>query len=100
MLPAGRAWWPVLPRAAWAAWGARAAIAAGLRDLRLADYRFSLDLERLLRSSFPAPGDAERVRALFEADLGVDRMGLGLQREGGMITLCYPVVIVAGSKAA
>jgi SAM-dependent methyltransferase len=76
-----------------------AAIAAGLRDLRSADYRFSVDLERLLRSSFPAPGDAERVRALFEADLGVDRMGLGLQREGGMITLCYPVVIVAGSKA-
>jgi ubiquinone/menaquinone biosynthesis C-methylase UbiE len=77
-----------------------AAIAAGLRDLCSADYQFSIDLDRLLRSSFPAPGDAERVRALFEADFGVDRMGLGLQREGGMITLCYPVVIVAGSKAA
>jgi SAM-dependent methyltransferase len=77
-----------------------AAIAAGLRDLHVADYRFSIDLERLMRSSFPAPGDAERVRALFEADLGVNRMGLGLRREAGMIALCYPIVIVAGSKAA
>jgi hypothetical protein len=77
-----------------------AAVAAGLRDLRMADYLFSLDLERLMRSSFPAPGDAQRVRALFEADVGVDRMGLNLRRESGMITLCYPVAIVAGSRAA
>jgi hypothetical protein len=77
-----------------------AAIAAGLRDLRSADYQFSIDLERLLQSSFPAPGGAERVRELFEADVGVDRMGLGLRRDAGMIALCYPIVIVAGSKAA
>jgi len=77
-----------------------AAAAAGLRDLRWADYLFSVDLERLMRASFPKPGDAERVRALFEADVGVDRMGLGLRREGGVITLSYPVCIVAGSKGA
>lgn len=76
------------------------AIGAGLRDLRRADYAFSLDLERLMRSSFPGPGSAERVRALFGADVGVDRMGLGLRREGGAITLTYPVAIVAGTKAA
>jgi hypothetical protein len=76
------------------------ATGAGLRELRCADYRFSIDLERLLRSSFPDPGNAERVRALFEADVGVDRMGLGLRREGGVITLTYPVSIVAGSKGA
>lgn len=74
------------------------AVAAGLRDLRRADYLFSIDLERLLRSSFPEPGNAERVRAIFEADVGPDRMGLGLQRENGTITLTYPVAIVAGTK--
>lgn len=77
-----------------------AAAAAGLRDLRWADYRFTVDLERLMRASFPNAGDAGRVRALFEADLGADRMGLGLKREGGAITLTYPVAIVAGTKAA
>jgi SAM-dependent methyltransferase len=76
------------------------AIGAGLRELRCADYQFSVDLDRLMRSSFPAPGDAERVRALFESDVGVDRMGLGLRREGSVITLTYPVSIVAGSKGA
>ena len=77
-----------------------AAVAAGLRELRGADYRFSVDLDTLMRASFPAPGDVERVRAAFEADLGVDRMGLGLRREQGVIALSYPVTIVAGLKAA
>lgn len=77
-----------------------AAVAAGLRGLRWADYAFSIDLERLMRASFPNAGDAERVRALFEADVGADRMGLALRREGGAITLTYPVAIVSGTKAA
>jgi hypothetical protein len=53
-----------------------------------------------MRASFPNAGNAERVRALFEADTGVDRMGLGLRRADGIITLTYPVAIVAGTKAA
>ena len=77
-----------------------AAVAAGLRGLRRAGYCFTLDLERLMRSSFPRPGDAERVRALFEADVGIDRMGLALQRKSGAITLTYPVAIVAGIKGS
>jgi SAM-dependent methyltransferase len=75
------------------------AIGAGLRELRCADYLFTVDLERLMRTSFPAAGDAERVRAAFAADLGEDRMGLSLQRTDGVISLTYPVVIVAGVRA-
>jgi SAM-dependent methyltransferase len=77
-----------------------AAVAAGLRELRWADYAFSSDLERLMRASFPEPGSADRVRAMFEADVGVDRMGLGLKRTDDVITLIYPVAIVAGVKSA
>lgn len=77
-----------------------AAVAAGLRGLRWADYSFSVGLERLMRSSFPAPGDAERVRAMFETDLGVDRMGLSLRRGNDGITLTYPVAIVSGVKSS
>ena len=77
-----------------------AAVAVGLREPCSTDYAFSVDLDSLLRASFPAPGDAERVRALFEADVGADRMGLALRRERGAIVLNYPVTIVAGLKAA
>jgi ubiquinone/menaquinone biosynthesis C-methylase UbiE len=77
----------------------RLAVAAGLRDVRTADYPFTVDLDRLMLASFPEPGNAERVRAMFEADIGADQMGLSLRREGGMIKLTYPVTIVAGVKA-
>jgi SAM-dependent methyltransferase len=76
------------------------AVAAGLRELRCAGYSFTVSLDTLMRASFPAPGDAERVRALFEADVGVDRMGLGLERIEGIVHLTYPVSIVSGTKAA
>jgi SAM-dependent methyltransferase len=74
------------------------AVAAGIRELRWADYLFEIDLARLMRASFPRFGDAERVQAMFEADLGVDAMGLSLSRNGGEIRLAYPVSIVAGTK--
>jgi hypothetical protein len=77
-----------------------AAAAAGLRELRWADYPFPTDLERLMLASFPEPGSAERVREMFESDVGVDRMGLSLKRKDGVITLIYPVAIVAGVKSA
>jgi SAM-dependent methyltransferase len=74
------------------------AVAAGLQDLQWADYRFPLELERLLRASFPEPGNAERVRAMLEADVGVDAMGIGLHRRAGDVLLSYPVVIVSGVR--
>ncbi len=75
------------------------AVAAGLRDIRAADYPFTVDLDRLMLASFPEPGNAGRVREMFEADVGADRMGLSLRLEGGAIKLTYPVTIVAGVKA-
>ena len=72
--------------------------AAGLRDLRRADYLFTIELSRLMLASFPKAGDAPRVRAMFEADVGADRMGLCLRRKAGDITLSYPVAIVSGVK--
>ena len=76
----------------------RLAVAAGLRELRWSDYRFEFDVERLMRASFPKAGDAARVRAMLEADVGADRMGLGLHRNGGELRLAYPVAIVSGAK--
>jgi ubiquinone/menaquinone biosynthesis C-methylase UbiE len=74
------------------------AAAAGIRELRCADYVFEIDLERLMRASFPRPGDAERVRAMLEADVQVNAMGLRLSRSGSEVRLAYPVAIIAGTK--
>jgi len=74
--------------------------AAGLVDLRWAGYLFELELGALLQASFPRPGDAGRVRALIEADVGVDELGIGARRVGGEVRFAYPIVIVAGRKTA
>ena len=72
------------------------AVAAGLRDLRWAGYLFEFDVDRLMRASFPRQGDAALVRAMLESDADVDRMGLGLRREGEALVFAYPVAIVSG----
>jgi SAM-dependent methyltransferase len=70
----------------------------GLVELRWAGYLFELDLETLLRGSFPEPGGAERVRELFERDVGRNQLGIHVQRVNGEIRFAYPIVIVAGRK--
>jgi hypothetical protein len=70
----------------------------GLVELRWAGYLFELDLETLLRGSFPAPGGAERVRELFERDVARNQLGIHLKRVNGEIRFAYPIVIAAGRK--
>ncbi|HLW67694.1 MAG TPA: class I SAM-dependent methyltransferase [Gemmataceae bacterium] len=72
----------------------------GLVDLRRAGYLFELELEALLQASFPRPGDADRVRELIEADVGVDKLGIGAHRRGGTVRIAYPITIVVGTKRA
>jgi hypothetical protein len=70
----------------------------GLIDLHWAGYLFELALEQLLQASFPMPGDKERVREMFEADAGVDSLGIGIHRCDGEIRFAYPITIVVGTK--
>ena len=74
--------------------------AVGVVDLRWSGYRFELELGALLEASFPRPGDADRVRALIEADIEVDNLGIGAHRLGASVWLAYPIAVVAGIKAA
>jgi ubiquinone/menaquinone biosynthesis C-methylase UbiE/GrpB-like predicted nucleotidyltransferase (UPF0157 family)/8-oxo-dGTP pyrophosphatase MutT (NUDIX family) len=71
---------------------------AGLHNVRRQFYKHEFGLEAVLKGSFPNPGDAERVRQLFEADLGVDRLGLAAGRREGDIHFAYPIVILVGDK--
>jgi len=70
----------------------------GLVDLRWTGYLFELELNALLQGSFPRPGDADRVRDLFEHDIGANCLGVGVHRREGGIWLAYPIAIAAGRK--
>ncbi len=65
----------------------------GLPDPRLTQYRLESELEGLLSRSFPLPGDADKIRALFTASLEDDRLGLPLRREQNQIHLAYPIAV-------
>lgn len=61
-----------------------------------------MELDSLLGASFPRTGDAERIRALFGADIqaGTDALGVAARWESGKIMLTYPVAILAWRKPA
>jgi hypothetical protein len=71
---------------------------AGLREVRTAFFKLEMALEALLAASFPNPGDADRIRRTFEADIGVDRLGVGAHRRGGAVHFAFPIVVLAGQK--
>jgi SAM-dependent methyltransferase len=68
----------------------------GLVEVKWTGYLFELELKVLLQRSFPRPGDADRVRDLFEQDVGVNRLGIGLHRHNGEIRLAYPIARAEG----
>jgi hypothetical protein len=74
--------------------------AVGLRNIQRAGYLFELELEQLLAASFPKSGDANRIRGIFESDVGADKLGIGVYRSGGDLRFAYPIVILVGTKPA
>jgi ubiquinone/menaquinone biosynthesis C-methylase UbiE len=74
--------------------------ASGLTNIKTGYYKVEMELEKQLRASFPNPGDADRIRRLFEADLGVDDLGVGAHRQGTEIHFAYPILVVVGEKPA
>jgi hypothetical protein len=74
--------------------------AAGLTLRREESFSLPMDLEGLLARSFPKPGNAERVRALFEEDIiaGQDALGVAARREDGAVKITYPVTVFAWGK--
>lgn len=75
---------------------------AGLALHRSVRSRFDKDLEDLLAGSFPRPGDADRIRALFEAELraGTDTLGVAAHSRNGSVHIHYPVVVIAWRNPA
>jgi hypothetical protein len=77
-------------------------LSAGLALRRAERYGLQMGLENLLSGSFPKPGDADRIRALFNAEVlaGTDSLGVAARREAEAVRITYPVVVVAWQKQA
>lgn len=72
--------------------------AVGLPEPRVKGYRLEGDLEGLLKRSFPNPGDDDRIRALFRADVTNDTLGIGARRDGDLIRYGYPVAVLVADR--
>jgi len=73
--------------------------AAGLPMPAVTRCEVRAEVEALLSRSFPAPGDADRIRALFEASLDDDALGVRGRRIDGAIHFAYPVAILVASPS-
>ncbi len=71
---------------------------AGLPAPRGTNYRLEGELEGLLGRSFPLPGDADKIREIFAASLGDDRLGIPVAREGEHIRYAYPVAVLVADR--
>jgi SAM-dependent methyltransferase len=72
---------------------------AGLPEPRVTHYRREGDLEGLLARSFPRPGDADRIRAIFADSLADDALDMQVRREGDRIVFGgYPVAVLAARR--
>ena len=72
--------------------------AAKLPAPRQTFYRLQTDLEGLLSRSFPNPGDAERIRAIYEASLADDALDMATRRERDSLRLAFPVAVLAARR--
>lgn len=63
-------------------------------------YWMELEMEALMRASFPRPEYESEVRELLVSDIGRDRLGMRVHRRGEEIHLAYPIALIVGEKVA
>jgi ubiquinone/menaquinone biosynthesis C-methylase UbiE len=74
--------------------------AAGLPAPRVWRDSIQYELESFLARSFPADGDADRIRQIFEESLDSDRLGVSAVRQNGIVRFGLPVMILVSSNEA
>jgi SAM-dependent methyltransferase len=74
----------------------------GLHIGRTAHYGFPVELDGLLKASFPAPGGAEEVRRVITESLVDGSLGIPVRRLAGGISieLTYPIAVLVAGKPA
>ena len=72
--------------------------AAGLEIAARARYLLEMELEAVLSASFTEAGGRERLRALFQADIGVNALGMAARQDGEAIRFSFPILMLVGTK--
>lgn len=73
-------------------------LGAGLQPLRSHLYAWETPVKGLLERSFPAEGDAEKLLKLYEADVGIDSIGMNARNVEGQLHVTFPTLILVGKK--
>jgi ubiquinone/menaquinone biosynthesis C-methylase UbiE len=71
---------------------------SGLKNLQWGSYQLEMELEILLKGSFPNPGDDDKIRNIFRNDIGVNSLGMDVHGSENKIHFSYPISIYAGNK--
>ena len=71
---------------------------SGLQNLKRTEYYVEMELEKQLKTSFPKPGDDEKIREIFKDDIGVDALGINARTVNEEIHFSYPISIYVGNK--
>jgi ubiquinone/menaquinone biosynthesis C-methylase UbiE len=71
---------------------------SGLPQPRSIFYKLEVSLETLLASSFPPPGNTDRIRHLIQNDIGNDTLGIGAEYKNGAIHFSFPTVALSWQK--
>jgi len=72
---------------------------AGLHIVRRLLYAWEITADSLLARSFPADGDRERIRRIYEDDMGVDRLAMNARQLDGKLYVTLPTLITVGRTA-
>jgi hypothetical protein len=71
---------------------------AGLPAPSANTYQVPAERDRLIAMSFPVDDDRAQLRAMIEAAVEGDGMGLGSRRQGDTVYFSYPSVILVAVK--
>jgi ubiquinone/menaquinone biosynthesis C-methylase UbiE len=72
--------------------------AAGFGTPRESTWRMDIEVEALLKRSFPAPGTEDEIRAMFADAVDTDAMGLELRRQNDQIWFTYSNVVLVADR--
>jgi ubiquinone/menaquinone biosynthesis C-methylase UbiE len=71
---------------------------AGLGEPAMRFYGVPAERERLVAMAYPAGGDKAGLRAMIDAAVEGDAMGVGARREGDTVRFAYPTVVLVAAK--
>ena len=70
----------------------------GCINISIENHNLEMDLEIILQSSFPKPGDKDRIIQLFKQDLAEDNLGMRSYLINDKIHFYFPVSMIIGTK--